>query len=233
MGSISARTLFTGLSFALMMAALSLIFLYVPTEATMGMVQRIFYIHVPVCWVALVAFLVVFVGSILFLWRRENKWDAVACSSAEIGLIFTTLALVTGSIWAKASWGVWWTWDARLTSTLVLWFIYLAYFIVRTSATDDFIVRTSATDELRGSRFAAVTAIVGFIDMPICILAIILWRTQHPEPVIFQGGLTAPMLITLLTTLAAFSALYFLLLIMRVSLINDESEIKKLKELYQ
>ena len=223
MGSISARSLFTGLSFALMMAALSLIFLYVPTEATMGMVQRIFYIHVPVCWVALVAFLVVFVGSILFLWRRENKWDSVACSSAEIGLIFTTLALVTGSIWAKASWGVWWTWDARLTSTLVLWFIYLAYFIVR----------TSATDELRGSRFAAVTAIVGFIDMPICILAIILWRTQHPEPVIFQGGLTAPMLITLLTTLAAFSTLYFLLLIMRVSLINDESEIKKLKELYQ
>lgn len=223
MGSISARTLFTGLSFALMMAALSLIFLYVPTEAAMGILQRIFYIHVPVCWVALVAFLVVFVGSILFLWRRDNKWDAVACSSAEIGLIFTTLALVTGSIWAKASWGVWWTWDARLTSTLVLWFIYLAYFIVR----------TSATDELRGSRFAAVTAIVGFIDMPICILAIILWRTQHPEPVIFQGGLTAPMLITLLTTLAAFSALYFLLLIMRVSLINDESEIKKLKELYE
>lgn len=223
MGSISARSLFTGLSFALMMAALSLIFLYVPTEAAMGILQRIFYIHVPVCWVALVAFLVVFVGSILFLWRRDNKWDAVACSSAEIGLVFTTLALVTGSIWAKASWGVWWTWDARLTSTLVLWFIYLAYFIVR----------TSATDELRGSRFAAVTAIVGFIDMPICILAIILWRTQHPEPVIFQGGLTAPMLITLLTTLAAFSALYFLLLIMRVSLINDESEIKKLKELYE
>jgi len=210
-----------GLSFILMVGALYLIFIYVPTEETMGVVQRIFYFHVPVAWVALLAFFIVFLSSILYLWKRESKWDVIAGSSAEVGVLFTTLILLTGSIWAKPIWGAWWTWDSRLTTALVLWFIYVAYLIVR----------SYATDEQRGARFAAVVGIVGFIDVPIVALAISLWRTQHPSPVIFQGGLAPPMLLTLLVCLFAFTTLYSLLLIERVTMKNDEIEIKRLQEL--
>lgn len=211
-----------GLSFVLLIGALYLVFLYVPTEEAMGIVQRIFYFHVPLAWVAFLAFFIVFLGSILYLWKRESKWDVIASSSAEVGIVFTTLVLITGSIWAKPIWGVWWVWEPRLTTALVLWLIYIAYLIVR----------SYAAEESRGARFAAVVGIVGFIDVPIVALAITLWRTQHPGPVIFQGGLTPPMLITLLVCLAAFTILYCLLLIQRVSLKNDEGEVKRLKELY-
>ena len=210
-----------GLSFILFVGALYLVFIYVPTEETMGIVQRIFYFHVPVAWVAFLAFFIVFLGSILYLWKRESKWDVIAGSSAEVGVVFTTLVLITGSIWAKPIWGVWWTWEPRLTTALVLWLIYIAYLTVR----------SFATDEQRGARFAAVVGIVGFIDVPIVALAITLWRTQHPGPVIFQGGLTPPMLLTLIVCVAAFTTLYSLLLMQRVSMKNDEIEIKRLKEL--
>ena len=210
-----------GLSFILLAGGLYLVFIYVPTEETMGIVQRIFYFHVPVAWVAFLAFFIVFLGSVLYLWKRESKWDVLASASAEVGVIFTTLILLTGPIWAKPIWGVWWLWDARLTAALVLWFIYIAYLIVR----------SYATDEQRGARFAAVVGIVGFIDVPIVALAITLWRTQHPGPVIFEGGLAPPMLLTLLVCLAAFTTLYSLLLIQRVSMKNDEIEVKRLKEL--
>ena len=210
-----------GLCFILFVGALYLVFIYVPTEETMGVVQRIFYFHVPVAWVAFLAFFIVFLGSTLYLWKRENKWDVIASSSAEVGVVFTTLTLITGSIWAKPIWGVWWTWEPRLTTALVLWLIYVAYLIVR----------SFATDEQRGARFAAVVGIVGFIDVPIVALAITLWRTQHPGPLIFEGGLAPPMLLTLLVCLAAFTALYSLLLFQRISMKNDEIEIKRLKEL--
>lgn len=209
-----------GLGFILMVAALCLVFIYVPTEETMGIVQRIFYFHVPLAWIAFLAFIIVFLGSILYLWKRERKWDVIAASSAEVGVVFATLVLITGSIWAKPIWGVWWTWEPRLTTALVLWFIYVAYITVR----------SYATEEQRGARFAAVVGIVGFIDVPIVALAITLWRTQHPGPVIFQGGLTPPMLLTLLVCLAAFTTLYSLLLIQRVSIKTDETEIIRLKE---
>lgn len=209
-----------GLSFVLLIGALYLIFLYVPTEEAMGIVQRIFYFHVPVAWVAFLAFFIVFLGSILYLWKRESKWDVLAHSSAEVGVVFTTLVLITGSIWAKPIWGVWWTWEPRLTTALVLWLIYIAYLIVR----------SFATEESRGARFAAIVGIVGFIDVPIVALAITLWRTQHPGPVIFEGGLAPPMLLTLLVCIAAFTTLYLLLLIQRVSMRNDEIEIERLKE---
>ncbi len=213
------RNWLLGLSFVLMVVSLYLVFLYVPTEETMGIVQRIFYFHVPVAWIAFLAFFIVFLGSILYLWKRESKWDVIASSSAEVGVIFTTLVLITGPIWAKPIWGVWWTWDARLSTALVLWLIYVAYLIVR----------SSTTEESRGARFAAIVGIVGFIDVPIAALAITLWRTQHPGPVIFQGGLAPPMLLTLMVSLAAFTALYTLLLIQRVLIKNDEIRIKRLK----
>jgi len=208
-----------GLGFALMLAALYLIFVYVPTEETMGVVQRIFYFHVPLAWVGLLAFLVVFVCSILYLWRRDAKWDTIAASSAEVGMVFTTLVLITGPIWAKAAWGVWWAWDFRLTATLALWLIYIAYLLVR----------SYTAEESRGARFAAVLGIVGFIDVPIVALAIRLWRTQHPGPVVFEGGLAPSMLLALLVSIAAFTVLYILLVGQRVSLRNLGTELKRLK----
>jgi heme exporter protein C len=207
------------LCFLLFVAALYLVFLYVPTEATMGVVQRIFYFHVPVAWVAFLAFFIVFLGSILYLVKRNETWDLIASSSAEIGVVFTTLVLITGSIWAKPIWGVWWVWEPRLTTALVLWFIYLAYLLVR----------SFAVEPSRGARFAAVVGIVGFIDVPIVALSITLWRTQHPGPVIFNGGLVPAMLLTLMVSLAAFTALYALLLKERFSQKKAENEIKKLK----
>ena len=217
---MNIRSGLLGLTFILLVGSLYLIFLYVPTEETMGIVQRIFYFHVPLAWIAFLAFFIVFVGSIRYLWKRDNKWDIIASTSAEIGIVFTTLFLITGSIWARPIWGVWWTWDPRLTAALILWLIYIAYILVR----------AYASEESRGARFAAVVGIVGFIDVPIVALAITLWRTQHPGPVIFQGGLAPPMLLTLLVCLAAFSALYCLLMMLRISMKNDEIEIRKLKE---
>jgi len=210
-----------GSSFALFVAALYLVFIFVPTEETMGIVQRIFYFHVPLAWVAFLAFFIVFLGSVLYLWKRQNKWDVIASSSAEVGIVFTTLVLITGSIWAKPIWGVWWVWEPRLTTALVLWLIYIAYLIVR----------SYAMDEQRGARFAAVVGIVGFVDVPIVALAITLWRTQHPGPVIFQGGLAPPMLLTLLVCLAAFTTFYFLLLLLIAQMKSNRSEIMRLKGL--
>ncbi len=215
------KNILLGLSFVLMAVSLYLVFVYVPTEKEMGIVQRIFYLMVPMGWLALLSFLIVFIGSILYLAKRESKWDILASSSAEVGIVFTTLALITGSIWAKPIWGVWWTWEPRLAATLVLWLIYLAYFMVR----------SFAAEESRGARFAAVVGIVGFVDIPIVVLATTLWRGMHPGAVIFQGGLDPAMLLTLLVSIAAFTTLYSLLLMQRVSMKNDEIEIERLKEL--
>ena len=209
----------TGLTLLLIIVSLYLVFLFVPTEESMGVVQRIFYFHVPVAWVAFLAFFVVFIGSIMYLWKRNTKWDAIANSSAEIGVVFTLIVLITGSIWAKPIWGVWWAWEPRLTTALVLCLIYIAYLIVR----------SFATEESQAARFAAIVGIVGFVDVPIVALAITLWRTQHPGPVIFDGGLAPTMLLTLLVCITAFSALYALLMVYRVSMKDSEREIGKLK----
>jgi len=210
-----------GLSFALMIAALYMVFVYVPTEKHAGIVQRIFYFHVPVAWVSFLAFFVTFISSILYLWKREIKWDAIACASAEAGVIFTTLVLITGPVWAKPAWGIWWTWDARLTTSLVLWLIYVAYLLVR----------SLASEPARGARYGAVIGIVGFIDVPVVFLTVNLWRTQHPTTIIFEGGLTTSMLITLLVCIAAFTFLYILLIIQSAGLKAMEADIKRLRSM--
>ncbi len=207
-------------SVILMVAALYMVFVYVPTDRDMGIVQRIFYFHVPSAWVAFLAFFLTFLGSIQYLRKREKKWDFFASASAELGLLFTTLVLITGPIWARPIWGVWWTWDARLTTSLVLWLIYLAYFIVR----------SYISEEERRARFSAIIGIIGFIDVPIVALAIQLLRTQHPGPVIFEGGLAPSMLFTLIVCVAAFTVLYALLFNERLSLKYGEDDIKRLKE---
>ena len=207
------------LGLALMMAALYMVFIYVPTEKHTGIVQRIFYFHVSIAWVGFLAFLVTFVGSILYLRTRALKWDNIAHASAEAGVIFTTLILTTGPIWAKPVWGIWWTWDARLTTSLVLWLIYIAYLLVR----------SFATEPERGARFSAVIGIIGFIDVPIVFVTVNLWRTQHPTPIIFEGGLTSSMLSTLLVSIAAFTILYVLLTIQSANLKSMEADVKRLQ----
>jgi heme exporter protein C len=207
-------------SVILIMVALFMVFVFVPADKDMGAIQRIFYFHVPVAWLAFFAFFVTFIASIAYLKMRTGWWDIVASSSAEIGLLFATLILITGSIWAKPVWGLWWTWDARLTSSLVLWLIYLAYFLIR----------SYVPEEERRARFSAVIGIVGFIDVPIVALAIQLWRTAHPSALIFEGGLAPSMLATLLVSIAAFTAVYFLLLFFRIHLKEDETRIKRLQE---
>lgn len=214
------RIILLVLGFMIMVVSLYLVFIYVPTEKVMGIVQRIFYLMVPVGWLALLSFLVVFIGSILYLIKRQSQWDIIARCSAEIGIVCTTLALMVGSLWAKPIWGVWWTWEARLTATLVLWLIYIAYFMVR----------SFAIEESRGARFAAVIGIIGFIDIPIVALATTLWRGLHPPPLIFEGGIAPPMLLTLMVSIAAFTILFFILLALRVSMANSEVDIKQLKE---
>ncbi len=216
-----ASYILLGLGLILFILTLYLVFIYVPTEQTMGVVQRVFYLMVPVGWLAMLSFLVVFIASILYLRKRESRWDVIASSSAEIGIVFTTLALLTGSIWAKPIWGVWWTWEPRLTATLVLWLIYFAYFAVR----------SFATDASRGATFAAVVSIVGFVDIPIVALATTMWRGIHPPPLIFQGGLAPAMLLTLMVSIFAFTVFYVVLLIQRIALKNSELAINNLKEM--
>ena len=220
--SILRNFILFGLSLGLMIAALYMVFIYVPTEKNMGVVQRIFYFHVPIAWVAFLAFFIVFIGSIMYLWKRDMKWDRWAHTSAEVGVIFTTLVLITGSIWAKPIWGIWWTWDARLTASLVLWLIYIAYLLLR----------SYANEQAQGARIAAVLGIIGFIDVPIVALAINIWRTQHPPALIFEGGLGTPGLITLLVSIAAFTLLYILLVSCGITLKNQQEEISRLKDVW-
>jgi heme exporter protein C len=162
-----------------------------------------------VAWNAYLAFFVVFVASIAYLWKRSPWWDALARSSAEIGLLFTTLVLIVGSLWARPIWGVWWSWDARLTTTLLLWFIYVGYLMVR----------TSTADETRGARYAAVLGIIGFVDIPIIHQSVVWWRSLHPEPIVTASGgpaMPTSMLIALVINLVAFTVLYVCVLRLRL-----------------
>ncbi|MBT3363364.1 MAG: cytochrome c biogenesis protein CcsA [Chloroflexi bacterium] len=206
-------------SVALLLVSVYLILGYVPTESTMGWVQRVFYFHVPIAWLSYLAFFIVFVCSIFYLSTRERKWDIIARSAAEVGVVFTALVLVTGSIWAKSSWGTWWEWNERLTSELVLWLVYIAYLMVR----------SFATEEDRGARSAAVIGIAGFFSVPISALSIRLWDTVHPQVDIFKGGLAPEMLFTLLFCIVAFTVLFVQFLLMRISMRNVEVEIAKLR----
>ncbi len=200
--------------------ALYMALFYAPREVTMGDVQRIFYFHVPSAWVGFLAFFIVFLASLMYLWKRERKWDALALSAAEVGVVFTTLVLLTGPLWAKKAWGAFWVWDARLTTTLILWMIYIGYLMLRNSAEGD-----------RRARFAAVLAIVGFLDVPIIYLSVELWRTMHPTLLITEsGGLAPQMTQTLMVALLSFSLLFVYLLIQRVRLEQARDQVNFLRE---
>ncbi|MBC8263617.1 MAG: cytochrome c biogenesis protein CcsA [Anaerolineales bacterium] len=210
----------TWASAIVMIVALYLVFVYAPTERTMGDMQRIFYFHVSSAWVGFFAFFVTLIASIVYLWKGTRKWDIVALSSVEVGVTFMTMAIISGSIWARVAWNVWWTWDPRLTTSTILWLIYVSYLMLR----------NAIDDEARRARFAAVHGIVGFVSVPITFMAIRWWRTIHPV-VLDSGGfnLATPMLITMLFCIGTFTLLYFTLLVHRVRLEQLADEVEQLK----
>jgi heme exporter protein C len=207
-----------------MLAALYAIFVYAPTERVMGHIQRIFYVHVSLAWLSYLAFLVVFVASIVYLWRRDERWDAVARASAEIGVVFTTLFILSGALWGRPVWGTWWTWDARLTTTAIMWFIYVAYLMLR----------AYVPDVTRAARYAAVLGIVGFLDVPIIHMSVVWWRTLHPEPTVarLEGSPLLPpeMLATLVVASVAFGLLYLTLMVLRVRLERARDAVRHLQQ---
>jgi len=207
------------------LAALYAAFVYAPTEAVQGDVQRIFYFHVPLAWLTYLAFFVVFASSVLYLWRRSERWDVYARCSAEIGVVFTTLVLVTGSLWGRPIWGTWWSWDARMTSTLILWAIYVVYLMLR----------AYSTDPARGARYGAVLGIIGFADVPIVQMSVVWWRTLHPGPVVSlesNGSLPPAMLLSLAISLVAFTLFYawVMRLRLRIEWLKDEIAVARDRE---
>ena len=218
-----ARNVLLLLSAASMVGVLYLIFIWVPTEKNLGISQRIFYFHVSMAWVGFLAFFWVLVGSVGYLWKRSQKMDRLAYSSAEIGVVFTTLMLITGVLWAKPSWGVWWTWDPKLTTSLILWLIYVAYLMLRAySPRGD-----------QGARFAAVLGIIGFVDVPIIYLSVVWWRTVHPNVVgtAATGSLDPSMRMVLMACTVAFTLLFAYLLMDRQALRRSEEEFEAVRSI--
>jgi heme exporter protein C len=163
---------------ASMLAALYLVFMVVPTEREMGIVQRIFYFHVSSAWVAFLGFFLVAGASAVYLWNGSRAADRLAQGAAEVGVLFCTLVLVTGPLWARPVWGVWWTWDPRLTMTVILWAIYASYLMLRAFGGEDDAVR----------RYAAVLGIVGVLDVPIIMVSVRLLRGIHPAVITRNEG---------------------------------------------
>lgn len=207
------------ITFAAVTGALALVLVWVPSEATMGAVQRVFYFHVAAAWVGFLAFAVTCLASIMYLWRRDPVWDWVAGSSAEVGVLFTTIVLVTGPIWARPIWLTWWTWDPRLTTTLVLWFLYLAYLTLRGAA------------DAGQARLAAIFGIVAFADVPLVWLSARYWRSIHPVLVSRAGFNMEPsMVVALLASLAAFTLLFAYLTVQRYRLERLRAAAGRLRE---
>ncbi len=220
------RTLLLALERALFLAilvlvpiCLYLVFMIVPMEEKMGVVQRIFYFHVPAAFSAFLGFAVCALFSVLYLWKRDRRHDLIAHAGAELGVMFCTIVLVTGPIWARPIWGVWWTGEVRLTSTLVLWLIYVGYLVLR----------QNAENREQTARWAAVVAIVGALDMPIIYKSVEWWRGLHPKVLKISGGggLDPVMERALLLCTITFFLLFFYLLIQRVRAgrLQDEIEV--------
>ena len=187
----------------------------VPPDAMQGNVQRLLYVHVPAAWLAFLAFFVVFVMSVLYLIQRDPRWDMVAAASAEIGVLFTALTLILGSLWGKPIWGVWWTWDPRLTTTAILLVIYVGYLAVR----------SFAGDPERRARWCAVVGIVGFADVPIVYLSVTWWRSLH-QPPSSPMSMAPSFLWTLMLNVLAFTLLYWFLLIRKYQVAVGEQALE-------
>jgi len=194
-------TLWMGLAFA-------------PEDRLMGDVQRIMYVHVPAAWSGFLAFFVVFVASIAYLVRRDERLDHLAHAAAEAGVVLIGLAIALGAIWGKPTWGVWWTWDPRLTASAVLLAIYLGYLALR-GVTDD---------PERRARWCAAVGIIGFLDVPIVYLSVLWWRTLHQAPS-SPETIARPMLLALWTGVVAFTLLLAFFVSLRYQAARDEAEL--------
>lgn len=210
-----------------MLAALYFIFLYAPeavnpTNNEPWLEQKIFYFHVSSAWTGFLAFFVVFVASIIFLRNQSRTADIIAYVSAEIGVIFTTLTLITGPLWAKSFWGKYWDWsEPRLVTALILWFLYVGYLILRSSVGED----------LRRARFAAVFGIISFLDVPIVFLSVRWYRASHPPLLVFEpGGLDSQMKLAFFFTLFVFTVFYVILLRLGIRIFRARDELNQLKE---
>jgi len=201
---------------ALMLIAGAAIFLFAPTDFLQGPVQRIFYLHVSSAIAAYGCFAVVLVGGIVYLRNESAAADRFARAGALVGVIFTTVTLVMGMLWAKPIWGTYWTWDARLTSTLVLWIIYAGYLLVR----------RLAEPGRQAARIGAVVGIFGFVDVPVVHFSVTWWRTQHPGPIVVNDALPPEMLATFFFTLACTLVLAAVMIAIRyrIETLQDERE---------
>jgi heme exporter protein C len=213
LGALALITIAFGLYWALVQA---------PRDALQGDVQRIMYLHLPSILTAYLSFFLVFIGSCLYLWKREKRDDNLAHSAAELGVLFTALTIIEGSIWGKPTWGVWWTWDARLTLTAILLLIYSGYLMLR----------SLIDDEDRAALSAAILGIIGFLDIPLIHMSVYWWRTLHQPPSILRPdklpweNVHPAMLTALAINFVGFLLLYFYLLSLRLRLGEARSEIK-------
>jgi len=212
----------------MMLGGLAMVFLYAPRERNMGDVQRIFYFHLGSAWVGFFAFFVTMISGVLYLWKAEERWDVVGSASAEVGTVFMTMAIISGSLWARPVWNTWWTWDPRLTISAIQWLLYLAYFMLR----------AGIEDPARRARFSAVYGIIAFLTVPLSFLSIRIWRTIHPVVVAGESGtsvegafsMTTSMRYTLFFSLATFTVLYFTLLRHRLQLAWAEDRVARLRQ---
>jgi len=219
---MAKNILAAALVFLLLAAAAYASLFIAPTDAKQGLIYRILFLHVSSAWTGLTAFLIGFVGNLLYVWRRQPRWDWLGVSAVEVGLAFTTVVLVTGPIWARPVWGIWWTWDARLTSTFIMWLLYISYLLLR----------TLVEEPDRRALFSALFGIFAFLDVPLVFGSIRWWRTQHPQPIVMGGadsGMDPVMFRVLLFAWLAMLALMTLLLRQRYRLEAMRSEFETMR----
>jgi heme exporter protein C len=220
-----ALTTLTVLSVILFLGAIFMVFMYAPLEAVMNYVQKVFYFHIANAWVGMLGFMAAAVSGVLYLVKKNLKWDLVELAAVEISLVFFSITIISGSIWARPTWGAWWTWDPRLTTAAILEMIYLAYLLLR----------QGIEDPERRARFGAVYTLVGSLSVPLTFFSIILWQTIHPE--IFGAGdagvgsfgMTPPMLMTMFFCLITFSVIFVTLFWYRIRLGRLSERIDQLK----
>lgn len=218
---------FVYLSIPMVLVSLYLAFIYTPIEKKMGVVQKIFYFHVASAWVAFFAFFIVCVFSIMFLVKRKRIYDVIAGVSAEIGVIYTAIVLTTGPIWGRSAWNAWWSWEPRLTTTLILFFMYIAYIMIR---------KMDGAWEKK-ARLASVFGIISFINVPIVFMSIRWWNTKlHPVVIGAEetgGGLESSMVFALVFTVFTMTVLYFVFLQKGVYIERLQIQVERLKEKMQ
>lgn len=209
--------------FVLLGAATYAAFFIAPTDAKQGLIYRIIFLHVPSAWTGLTSFLICFIANLLYVWKRQPRWDWLSVSAAEVGLAFTSVVLVTGPIWAHPVWGIWWTWSPRLTSTFVLWLLYVVYLVLR----------TLIEEPDRRALLSALFGIFAFIDVPLVFGSIRWWRDQHPQPVVMGepgSGLDPIMYDVLFFAWFAMLTLMALLLRQRYRLEAIRSDVATLQQ---